>query len=335
MATVTGFTAERMLQIEKTTVVDGDVVGDNLILLTREGTQINAGNVRGPQGAVGPAGPVSSVNDQTGASYAPRIFASRGAIDTGWAAAPTGAFAVTTDTNTVWEKTTSGWVIVNAARIFASATERDSLWPNPPEGALAIAIDGDVEYYKAPAGWNISNGMRVFADATERDARWPSPPNGAMCYLISTNVMYVRKAGFWQPPVGTMVYSFFGSNIPDLNTGNIWPGWASDVWISNTTTFAYPVKSKVSIQFNGGYGADWIAWHTALHALLPGNPVQGALSYGNSNAAYWDNHSHEAMWDVPAGSNAGFKIALMADAMGGNSTNIHTGGCVSHQCFAN
>ena len=56
MATVTGFTADRMLIIENETVVDGDVVGNNLILITRAGTQIDAGNVRGPQGIQGPQG---------------------------------------------------------------------------------------------------------------------------------------------------------------------------------------------------------------------------------------------------------------------------------------
>jgi microcystin-dependent protein len=53
MATVTGFTAERMLAIENGTVVDGDVVGTDLILITRGGTQINAGSVQGPQGIQG------------------------------------------------------------------------------------------------------------------------------------------------------------------------------------------------------------------------------------------------------------------------------------------
>ena len=59
MATVTGYTAERMKQIEDKTVTDGEVQGDNLILTTRDGTPIDAGNVRGPQGNVGPMGEVS------------------------------------------------------------------------------------------------------------------------------------------------------------------------------------------------------------------------------------------------------------------------------------
>lgn len=56
MATVTGYTAERMKEIEDSAIVDGDIVGDNLILKRYDGGEINAGNVRGPQGPVGPEG---------------------------------------------------------------------------------------------------------------------------------------------------------------------------------------------------------------------------------------------------------------------------------------
>lgn len=50
MGVATGFTKERMLMIENTTVVDGHVDGDNLVLVTREGQEIDAGDIRGPQG---------------------------------------------------------------------------------------------------------------------------------------------------------------------------------------------------------------------------------------------------------------------------------------------
>lgn len=56
MATVTGLTAARMLAIEAASVVDGDIVGDDLILTKHDGTQINAGDVRGPAGPTGPVG---------------------------------------------------------------------------------------------------------------------------------------------------------------------------------------------------------------------------------------------------------------------------------------
>ena len=53
MATVTGFTAARMLDIENASVVDGNIVGDDLILTRFDASTINAGNVRGATGAPG------------------------------------------------------------------------------------------------------------------------------------------------------------------------------------------------------------------------------------------------------------------------------------------
>lgn len=59
MASVTGYTAARMKLIEDASIVDGNVVGDNLILKRFDETTINAGSVRGPIGLTGPTGDVS------------------------------------------------------------------------------------------------------------------------------------------------------------------------------------------------------------------------------------------------------------------------------------
>src|SRR3954451_3244588 len=56
MATITGLTAERMLAIEAAAIVDGNVVGNDLVLTRHDGTPINTGNVRGPAGPTGPVG---------------------------------------------------------------------------------------------------------------------------------------------------------------------------------------------------------------------------------------------------------------------------------------
>lgn len=53
MATVRSYTAERMAAIEAASVVDGEVVGDDLILTRYDESTINAGNVRGPTGSPG------------------------------------------------------------------------------------------------------------------------------------------------------------------------------------------------------------------------------------------------------------------------------------------
>lgn len=60
MATVTGLTAEHMLALSDANIVAAEVVGNDLILTTRGGQQINAGNVRGSQGPTGPVGPTTT-----------------------------------------------------------------------------------------------------------------------------------------------------------------------------------------------------------------------------------------------------------------------------------
>lgn len=57
MATITGLTAERMLEIEGQTVVSGEIVADHLILTRFDGTEIDTGALpAGPQGPAGPSG---------------------------------------------------------------------------------------------------------------------------------------------------------------------------------------------------------------------------------------------------------------------------------------
>ena len=67
MATVTGFTASRMIALENSTVVGGTIAGDDLILQQHDGGTINAGNVRGPQGPAGRNG----TNGATGQGWVP------------------------------------------------------------------------------------------------------------------------------------------------------------------------------------------------------------------------------------------------------------------------
>lgn len=61
MATVTGLTAERMLEIEGASVISGEIIADHLILTKFDGTTIDAGAL--PPGPTGPQGPsgVSSI----------------------------------------------------------------------------------------------------------------------------------------------------------------------------------------------------------------------------------------------------------------------------------
>lgn len=53
MATVRSLTADKIYAIEAATVVDAELRGDNLILITHDGTEIDVGSIRGPIGASG------------------------------------------------------------------------------------------------------------------------------------------------------------------------------------------------------------------------------------------------------------------------------------------
>lgn len=62
MATVTGLTAARMLEIEGMSVVDGEIDGSGHLILTKhDGTTVDAGSVVGPTGPTGPVGPSAVV----------------------------------------------------------------------------------------------------------------------------------------------------------------------------------------------------------------------------------------------------------------------------------
>lgn len=63
LVTVTAFTAARSLEIEETAIVEGKIVGDNLVLTNRRGEDQVAGNVRGPKGNKGDAGGVWDATD--------------------------------------------------------------------------------------------------------------------------------------------------------------------------------------------------------------------------------------------------------------------------------
>jgi hypothetical protein len=100
MATVTGLTAARMLEIEAACIVQGAVVLDNLILTKHDGSQINAGNVRGPQGTQGLVGPQGA----TGATGPQGPQGVQGPAGT----TPTGVVAATA--NTIPQRTSAGQV---------------------------------------------------------------------------------------------------------------------------------------------------------------------------------------------------------------------------------
>jgi hypothetical protein len=231
MATVTGFTAERMLVIENETVIDGEVQGDNLILQQRGGTQIDAGNVRGPKGDKGDTGLpgedglIDSVNDDSSPHvYAPRMFADRASIDVQWPSAPRGAVAVVHDgSDTIWQKDSIGWVIVNGIRIFASTTERDSRWLNPPDGSVCQAPPG-IEHRRINGVWTPWPTIHKLS--------WSNRP---------ASVAASTYVNFGLPPANP----YFHANTTDYN------GY-THIIIDKLAHYEFSASSQLAVGLSGG-----------------------------------------------------------------------------------
>jgi hypothetical protein len=107
MASVTAFTAARMLAMEAATIVDGEVVGNNLILTRHDSTTIDAGSVRGPTGSPG-------VSESEFLEQIERICP---------AATVRMTFATVAD---------PGWILLNGHVEVACASNYPALWSKVP-----------------------------------------------------------------------------------------------------------------------------------------------------------------------------------------------------------
>lgn len=105
MAEVTAYTADKTEELMNEQIISGAVVGDNLILERRDTSTFNAGNVRGSQGDVGPAGATSIV---VVADIAARDAISGGALFEGLHAYVVSEKLVYYYNGTVWVLETGG-----------------------------------------------------------------------------------------------------------------------------------------------------------------------------------------------------------------------------------
>jgi hypothetical protein len=131
MATVTGLTATRMLQIEASSIIDGDIVGTDLILTRHDGTQINAGSIVGPGGL--PLGIVvaTSLTRPVGtARYE-------------------GLLLYETDTDKMYTWDGAAWVYRGGLVICTSTTRPAA----PHDGMKIYETDTDLEYVYNGASW--------------------------------------------------------------------------------------------------------------------------------------------------------------------------------------
>jgi len=165
MATVTGLTKERMIAMEAATVIDGNVSDNNLILVTRGGTNIDAGNVRGP---MGPGGSGFTICTST---TRPTLVAG----DEGKAIYETDTDLTRIWTGTRWKlqeriictSTTRPTGLVAADEgvvIYETDTNMEFFWTGTAwQGAGAIPLGASIEYFGStePPGWKFPNGQAI------------------------------------------------------------------------------------------------------------------------------------------------------------------------------
>lgn len=199
MATVTGFTAERMLEMEDATIISGEVVGDDLILETKDGTPINAGNVRGP---IGPSGGafIQCTNATQPALTAPDA----------------GKAIYETDTK-LWRIWTGTLYRVQEKFVCTSVT-RPTTYLSTDAGAQIFETDTGMDYFWTGSGWFPAGSyVAKFANAAARTAAWPSPGVGALSYLTdSPGILWVYESGVWNSsgdPPGSY-FPWIGTTAP-------------------------------------------------------------------------------------------------------------------------
>lgn len=162
MATVTGYTAARMKEIEDQAIVDGEIIVDDLVLTRYNGEQINAGNVRGPQGPNGTSGD-TSIQVVTSTTRPVGTF--------------TGTVIYETDTTRFYVWDGVDWVEIDA-RPMRCKTSR-AIAQSIPSGVVT-PIEFNVEDYDTDSIWAVGLPDRLVV-----------PVGGAGVWRVILNASFV------------------------------------------------------------------------------------------------------------------------------------------------
>jgi hypothetical protein len=271
MATVTGFTAERMQEIEDTCVVDGEVVGDDLILQQRNGTPINAGSVRGPIGPTGGSILVrTSVTRPTGGD----LFEGLGVYET-----DTKRFYIYD--GTAWQYRGGPWICTSGTRPAS-----------PFAGLIIFETDTTFTYIYTGTAWRYIGGVIICTAAT----RPASPFNGLQIFETDTQRYYTHNGANWvftkhvanedKVEVSFVCAAFSatttGVMTDFVNTGDITvPAWATKARVSVSLTgmfdqvsanHTYGFRAVIGTNAGGqvndqgkGVGVRWgLSWMTTI-----------------------------------------------------------------------
>jgi microcystin-dependent protein len=295
MATVTGLTAERMLEIEDASVVGGSVVGTNLILHTHGGDDIDAGSITGPMGP-------------SGAAF---IICTSGTRPT-LTAPEAGKVIYETDTKLVRVWTGSVWRLQE--RVICTHAGRPTM-TSGDEGVKIYETDTNNEYIWSGSAWTPASSTAIavvvtYADATARAAGDPTPTEGALSYLQNApGVVWIYQSGVWNtvgPPPGTM-QPFIGTTPPSswvlmygqtiTNAQTLYPvlwSFLDATFKSGTSLIVPDLRGRIPVGKDnmGGTDAGRIGGVGSIVGLTLGSAGGSKYTQAHGHTLHDPGHSH-------------------------------------------
>lgn len=297
--TVTGLTKERMTAMEAATVISGTVVGDNLRLTTRGGTNITAGNVRGP---VGPPGsghiictsttrPAMVVADHGTTIYETDTALTRTWTGTRWrvqeyiictstsrpvglTVSDEGTLIYETNTNFMYKWSGTAWNIL--PKSVCTSTTRPSGLTTTDEGAQIYETDTNLERIWTGTDWRAQE--RIVCTSITRPTTLGTVDEGLLIYETDTNLEYLWTGSVWVPS-NDGVEHILQEIIRTSNSGSIGTTEVNIPGYNRTIT----VKTGRQYSVKFGCRIDSSANDLSLVIKVGSDPVPASILYGEAH----------------------------------------------------
>lgn len=274
MATVTGYTAGRMQEIEDSAIVGGVIDGDDLVLTRFDGATIVAGDVRGPQGPMGSSGDTAITVCTSGTRPALPFE---------------GLFIYETDTDQFFSWDGAAWIYRGGVIICTSSTR-----PSSPFAGLSIyETDTKRPYTYNGTAWSYTGGQILCTSVTRPTV---TIFDGMQIYETDTKRTYKYNGALWVPSSGEMRCKVSRSSVQAIAhatvTMLVWTTQEYDtdnIWTVGGTADSYIIPSN-------GAGLWKFILNAQYSPSLSGARHLGIAKSGSPGFATWNCSFPGSSW---------------------------------------